>query len=162
MLVLVSSSTECSGVKTNPPPPPALNPNRPQTPFFPETALPTLVQAQKNEHQPPVCLSGMVEMPRWSTFLGRPSHGVTHLTPRPNRFRAVGRRPPLIPPSSWTGGLCMPALWCRCCRSSMETSPSSPDVLMWVFLHYSQLVFNESPMRWKRSIRSAALIKEDV
>uniref|UniRef100_H2M280 glycogenin glucosyltransferase n=1 Tax=Oryzias latipes TaxID=8090 RepID=H2M280_ORYLA len=72
----------------------------------------------------------MVEMPRWSTFLGRPSHGVTHLTPRPNRFRAVGRRPPLIPPSSWTGGLCMPALWCRCCRSSMETSPSSPDVLI--------------------------------
>ncbi len=77
-------------------------------------------------------ISDMVPMPRWSTSWGRPSLGVTHSTSKPNRSQGACKRPPHIPPSSWTGGLCTPALWCPCWRSSSETSLSSPDVWRWM------------------------------
>ncbi|XP_045924431.1 glycogenin-1b isoform X1 [Micropterus dolomieu] len=70
----------------------------------------------------------MEATPRWSISWGRPSHGVTHLTPKPNGSQGVCMRPLHIPPSYWTGGPCTPALWCQCCRSNMETSLSTLDV----------------------------------
>lgn len=72
--------------------------------------------------------SGMVEMPRWCTFWGRPNHGVTLSTAKPDRFQEVCKSLQHTPASSWTGGLYIPVLWFQCCSNSMEKRSFTLDV----------------------------------